>query len=276
MDYGRLVQQAIDELQRSPIDLLGIGDAEGEGRYLQVSRASYVRTVRDVDGLLGEPRAPRRILEIGSFLGPVSVSFRQLGYGVDALDIPEFHRNERLAAHYARHGIPFAGLNLRLAPLPYAAASFDAVIFCEVMEHWNFNPLPVLAEVNRVLRPGGHVYIGMPNQAGLVNRLKLLLGRSIHNPVDDFFRQLDRRDNMVVGLHWREYTMDEAVDLLRRTGFDLALQYYFIEPAPDAGPLRRLARAVAFSYAPFRPSLVVAGRKTAEPPHDFWRTEANA
>lgn len=275
MDYARLVQEAIDEHRASPIDLLGIGDAAGEISYLDVSRPSYVRTVRDVDGLFGESRTDRRVLEIGAFLGPVSVSLRRLGYRVDALDIPEFHASERLGALYARHGIPFAGLNLRQAPLPYEPASFDAVIFCEVMEHWNFNPLPVLQEVNRVLKPGGYVYIGMPNQAGIANRLRLLLGRSVHNPVGDFFKQLDRNDNMIVGLHWREYTQDEAVELVERMGFETAAAYYFIEEVrADASLLRKVLRSLVFSYPPFRPSQVVIGRKLSQPAHDFRQTDA--
>jgi SAM-dependent methyltransferase len=277
MDYARLVQEAIDEHRVSPVDLLGIGDAAGEYAYLDVSRPSYVRTVQDVDGLFPAGRVGRNILEIGSFLGPVSVVLRKLGYGVSALDIPEFHASERLRALYARHAIPFAGLNLRQAALPYDAGSFDAVIFCEVMEHWNFNPLPVLQEVNRVLKTGGYVYIGMPNQAGIVNRLKLMFGRSIHNPVGDFFKQLDRGSNMIVGLHWREYTQQEAVDLIEGMGFETAAKYFFVEEVrADAGLLRRLARAAVFSYPPFRPSQVVIGRKLAASAREFWRTEANA
>ena len=277
MDYARLVQDAIDEHRASPVDLLGIGDAAGENAYLNLARESYVRTVRDVDSLFRPGGEGRNILEIGSFLGPVSVALRKIGYGVSALDIPEFQASERLRALYARHDIPFAGLNLRLAPLPYAPASFDAVIFCEVMEHWNFNPLPVLQEVNRVLKTGGYVYIGMPNQAGIANRMKLLLGSSIHNPVGDFFKQLDRRSNMIVGLHWREYTQQEAVDLIEGMGFETTAKYFFVEAVRvDAGLLRRFARAAVFAYPAFRPSQVVIGRKVATPARAFWRTEANA
>ncbi len=277
MDYARLVQEAIDEHRAAPVDLLGIGDAAGEIAYLTVSRPSYVRTVRDVDSLFGAGRESRHVLEIGSFLGPVSVALKSAGYQVAALDIPEFHACERLRVLYARRGIPFTGVNLRRSPLPYETESFDAVIFCEVMEHWNFNPLPVLQEVNRVLKTGGYVYIGMPNQAGIVNRVKLLLGRSIHNPVGDFFKQLDRKDNMIVGLHWREYTQAEAVQLVERMGFETAAKYYFIEEVrADARALRKLMRALVFAYPPFRPSQVIIGRKIAQPAHDFWRTEANA
>jgi len=277
MDYARLVQEAIDEHRAAPVDLLGIGDAAGEYAYLNDARQSYVRTVRDVDGLFPGTREGMRILEIGAFLGPVSVALSRMGFRVCALDIPEFHASERLRSLYARHAIAFIGLNLRQAPLPYETESLDAVILCEVMEHWNFNPLPVLQEINRVLKSGGYVYIGMPNQAALINRLKLLLGGSVHNPVEDFFRQLDRQDNMIVGLHWREYTQKETVALVEKTGFEIVAKYFFAEPArADAGALRNILRAVAFAYPPFRPSQVVIGRKAAACAHDFWRTEANA
>jgi SAM-dependent methyltransferase len=275
MDYARLVQEAIEEHRASPVDLLGIGDAAGETAYLNLARDSYIRTVQDVDGLFLAGRDGRRILEIGAFLGPVSVALRKLGYSVCALDIPEFHASERLRALYARHAIPFAGLNLRQAALPYEAESFDAVVFCEVMEHWNFNPLPVLQEVNRVLKTGGYIYIGMPNQAGIANRVKLLLGRSVHNPVDDFFKQLDRASNMIVGLHWREYTQEEALQLIGRMGFEAARAYYYIEPVrEDASLLRRLLRSLVFAYPPFRPSQVVIGRKIAAAAHHFRQTDA--
>ncbi len=275
MDYARLVQEAIDEHRVSPVDLLGIGDAEGEYAYLKLARESYVRTVRDVDSLFRAGRDGRNILEIGSFLGPVSVALRKLGYGVSALDIPEFQASERLRALYARHGIPFDGLNLRQAALPYEAQSFDAVVFCEVMEHWNFNPLPVLQEVNRVLKTGGYVYIGMPNQANIANRVSLLLGHSVHNPVGDFFKQLDRGSNMIVGLHWREYTQEEALQLLERMGFETADAYFYIEPVRhDASLLRKLLRGLVFAYPPFRPSQVVIGRKIAAAAHDFRQTDA--
>lgn len=275
MDYARLVQEAIDEHRAAPVDLLGIGDAAGELAYLNLARDSYVRTVRDVDALFRDGRQERRILEIGAFLGPVSVALRKLGYAVSALDIPEFEASASLRALYARHDIPFAGLNLRQAALPYAAGAFDAVLFCEVMEHWNFNPLPVLQEVNRVLETGGYVYIGMPNQAAIANRIKLLFGRSVHNPVDDFFKQLDRRSNMIVGLHWREYTQAEALALLGRMGFEAAAAYFYIEPVrQDASLLRKLLRSLVFSYPPFRPTQVVIGRKIAAAAHDFRQTDA--
>jgi SAM-dependent methyltransferase len=277
MNYEKLVEDVIGEYKVSPIDMLGIGDAEGECTYLNNLRDSYVRTIRDVDNLFERDRSRISILEVGSFLGVVSVSLKRLGFNVSALDIPEFHKSPALRALYERNGIPYAGLNLRRSKLPQDSDSLDAVVICEVIEHFNFNPLPVLQEINRVLKVGGYVYIGMPNQASLQKRINFLLGRSIHNSVDDFFKQLDRKDNMIVGLHWREYTMGETVELIRKMGFEAVKKYYF-QPAAERKPglLQALWRKMAEYHPSFRTFQVVVGRKVSTPSHDFWLTEANS
>ena len=277
MNYDKIVTDVIEGYKVSPIDMLGIGDASGEYTYLNSSKDSYVRTVRDVDNMFKGDRSCRNILEIGSFLGVVSISLKKLGFNVCALDIPEFYKSSTLKSLYERNGIPFTGLNLRNSKLPQESNSLDAVVICEVIEHLNFNPLSVLQEINRVLKDDGNIYIGMPNQASLGRRIKLLFGRSIHNPVEDFFKQLDRNDNMIVGLHWREYTLNETIELIQKMGFDIVGKYYF-QPAEQykSNILKAILRKMAFSYPPFRIFQVVIGKKVSIPTYDFWLTDANS
>ena len=277
MNYTRIVQDVIEEHKAAPVDLLGIGNAADEYAYLNDHLGSYARTVRDIDNLFNGDRAGRNILEIGSFLGTASVSLKKMGYRMHALDIPEYHQSAALKSLYERNGIPFEGSNLRRAKLPYESNSLDAVIICEVMEHLNFNPLPVLKEINRVLKNGGYVYIAMPNQAYIGNRLKLILGKSIHNPIRHFFLQLDRKFNVIVGLHWREYTLTETVEMVEKMGFSAVRQYYPLEPGCAVkGRLKASLKKLAYLYPPFRPAQVVIGQKVASPDYDFWLTEANS
>jgi SAM-dependent methyltransferase len=278
MNYNRIVQEVIEENKNFPIDLLGIGDAKGEYDYLNGLKDTYIRTVRDIDKLYNNDRGSKNILEIGSFLGPVSISLKRIGYNVSALDIPEFYKSSSLRSLYDKNEIPFIGLNLKHSKLPYESNSFDVVIICEVIEHLNFNPLPIIKEINRVLKIGGYIYISMPNQSTIRNRKNLLLGRSIHNPIDDFFKQLDRNENMIVGLHWREYTLTETIYMLEKMGFETIIKYFFKakENLRGNGFVRTILNEIVYSYPPFRPFQVVIAKKIIDPNYDFWITEANS
>jgi SAM-dependent methyltransferase len=276
MNYEAIVQEVIDLHAAHPVDILGNGNGASESLYLAQHRDSYVRTIRDIDGLFrSHPGPGRRILEIGSYLGPVCLSLKRMGYEASALDLPEFHASAPLRMLYERAGVPYAGVNLRTGSLPYPADSFDAVVICEVIEHLNFNPLPLLRDINRVLRHGGYLYIGMPNLARLSNRLQLLLGGSIGHRIEEYFQQLDRRCNMIVGLHWREYTIADTRELIGRMGFDAVQSYFFAERHGRTGAIRAVVRRLAYLYGPFRPFQVVIGRKRDVPVCDFWRTNAS-
>ena len=266
-EHEQLLDSVIRELLDDPVDLLSIGDGAGESAYLDHSRRSYLRTVRDVVRLAEElpvERSQIRILEIGAYLGVVSCTLACLGFAVTAIDLPEFMGNERLVARYRRYNVDTFAANLRDYALPAPTAAFTVVIMCETLEHLNFNPLPVLTEVNRVLSAEGYLYLSLPNQASLVNRAKLVSGRSIHNPVGDFAAQLSDEDNMIVGIHWREYTGSELQELVLSSGFSI-LSHDFYTTHQASLPARILYRF----FPRLRGNQTLIARKSAESPAGF-------
>lgn len=274
-DVHRLVSDIIERYRRDPVDMLGLGDGDGEFRYLSGLAESYARTVEDVHRLFEGKKPSARILEIGAYLGVTSLALQALGYEVSACEHPAYHASPRLSAVYAKAGIPFRAADLSAAQLPFDDDAFDAVIICEVIEHLNFNPLPVLLEINRVIRPGGCIYVGMPNHASLANRLKALRGKSIHNPVSDLLNQLDSRKNMQVGLHWREYTAQETCQMLEITGFERVLVKHDVPAAYFGGnPVKAAIKRAIFSMQTLRPMQVVIGRKQSRPEFPYWRRAA--
>lgn len=53
--------------------------------------------------------------------------------------------------------------------MPFAPATFDAVVLADVLCHGAVDPPTALAEVRRVLRPGGRIVINMPAYAWLMS-----------------------------------------------------------------------------------------------------------
>lgn len=98
-------------------------------------------------------------------------------------------------------------------PYPFPAGSFDLVYFCETLEHLVVNPLRVFRELRRLLRPGGHLVVTLPNAVRLVNVAAMLAGRN--------FFDLYWTGNGIHGRHNREYTLAELRTLLERDGFEI-------------------------------------------------------
>jgi SAM-dependent methyltransferase len=61
------------------------------------------------------------------------------------------------------------------ASLPFDDSSLDAVVSFEVLEHL-FSPADAVAEIHRVLRPGGYFIGSVPNAAFLTNRVLMAIG----------------------------------------------------------------------------------------------------
>jgi 2-polyprenyl-3-methyl-5-hydroxy-6-metoxy-1,4-benzoquinol methylase len=226
-EVEKLINEIILDYRVSPINLLDINRTDAEYDYLIRHRNEYIRTVYDVMNW-AESRefSSINVLEIGTFLGVVSVALSKLGFKVAATDIQEFMLNQKLQEKFSSSGVAYAACNLREYELPFSNELFDVVIMCEVLEHLNFNPLPVIKEINRVMTTHGLFYVALPNLARGMNRRKLLRGDSIHNPIKDYFAQLDPTDNMIIGLHWREYTAAELKELLEQMDFKVIRQLY--------------------------------------------------
>jgi len=249
-EMASLVNEVINGYKTSPVDLLSINDAEGELLYLQSLKYTYTRTISDI---LNHSRLSQKVkvLEIGTFLGLVSICLSKLGYDVYATDIPEFISNKNLQMKFHTFNVRFSASNLNSYSLPYADEMFDIIVMCEVLEHLNFNPLPVIKEINRVSKSGCLLYLSLPNIASWGNRIRLLKGKSIHDPIEYYFKQLDPNDNMIVGLHWREYTIGEVKQMLEPLGFAVSKQYYFsiIDLSSILRP-RNLLKKLVFGLLP--------------------------
>jgi SAM-dependent methyltransferase len=116
----------------------------------------------------------KRVLDLGCRSGALTRHFLE-GNSVVGLDV-DAAALEKAAAL----GIEPVQANVE-DPLPFADASFDAVVAGELFEHLRF-PDSLVAEIGRVLRPGGTLVGSVPNAFRFQSRLRFLRGRP---PEDD-------------------------------------------------------------------------------------------
>ena len=113
----------------------------------------------------------KRILDLGCRSGALTRAYAA-GNEVIGLDVDRGALEEA-----AELGIETVWADAE-EPLPFGDASFEVVVAAELLEHLR-EPDRVVAEVARVLRPGGTFAGSVPNSYRLKNRLRVLAGRPL-------------------------------------------------------------------------------------------------
>jgi methionine biosynthesis protein MetW len=132
--------------------------------------ASMQVKIRKVLGMFGRMEGCR-ILDVGCGDGFIT---RRIGESTGArMSGVDISANALKAAKKA--GIDARHANLDRDRLPFTDGYFDAVFCGDVVEHV-FDTERLLAEVRRVLKPGGFVVMSVPNIAAWYNRIIMLFG----------------------------------------------------------------------------------------------------
>jgi len=197
------------------------------------------------------------VLEVGPFYSYTPFMFRKnaRSYRVLEGDDPAAYPLKPL---YEKHDVKadFEDLFELFGPkhgaphrLNYPDASFDTLLCWETMEHFNFNPVKFARELHRVTRPGGRVFITVPNRASFQSLAALLVGRGEASHIDAFFQYEDYVSNgkkAFYGFHWHEYTVNELRFLFARAGFQVARCGTIVafQEHSHTSTLRRWARCV--------------------------------
>ncbi|MDX6528172.1 MAG: hypothetical protein QOH41_462 [Blastocatellia bacterium] len=111
-----------------------------------------------------------RILDIGAGRGELLRAAVEDGW--EAVGIEP-------SAEFARYATEYSGAKViakRIEDSTFESASFDVVVLGAVLEHL-YNPDEIIREIARILRPGGVLFVDVPNEAGLYFRLGNLYER---------------------------------------------------------------------------------------------------
>src|SRR5262245_24562854 len=196
--------------------------------------------IRATLGLLPTANRDSRLLELGALPFLTTLSLERVWPGTISVasypDTGEARQAQRLVdvTGGPDRRYELETFNVETDEFPYPDASFDVVLFCELIEHLALNPVRALAEIHRVLKPGGIVVITTPNALSLERLDTYLRGGS---PAVDRYMPL-----LGYGArHNREWNAEELRELLEATGF--VIETPQVRDVGEHDRLTRLRRA---------------------------------
>lgn len=193
----------------------------------------------------------RELLDVGSAYLHISSLASMMGYRVKTLDLKEFTETPWLKRRALEYGIDSRQCDLSKEKIPWPDNFFDVIVFSETLEHFNFNAVPVIQEIYRVLKSGGNLVLTTPNLFRLGNKIRFLFNRHIYISLQE-----------PPGGHWREYSALELEMLMKLTGFkNFKVSYFNYDIPTDSYLSRMVKKFMTFVSPSLAGNLLVEVRK---------------
>ncbi len=145
---------------------------------------------------------------------------------------------------------------------PYCDGHFSTVLCCELIEHLPSDPMHMMMEINRILKPGGHLVLTTPNIVSLRALSGILQG--FHPMLFPAYIR-PRESGEVEARHAREYTPNEMARFFSDAGFEVALLETgpFLEvPKPEQAWVEHLLERYILLQDHRGDGIYIVGRKT--------------
>jgi len=192
-----------------------LSEDPNEQSYFATHIRRYVTTLQ----ILPPGNASMRLLELGAAFHHVTPALQQCkGYGeVRCSDIwsGDAQETRQISSRAGNQTFSFVvdNFDVQRQPWPYADATFDAVLCCEMLEHLHTDPMGLFAEISRILKPDGTLLLTTPNLASAHAVEETMRGGSPYGygKFEVGGKPTDR--------HNREYTASEVERLATAAGF---------------------------------------------------------
>lgn len=132
--------------------------------------------------------------------------------GHKSIETQRVHYMDWATQQLTSHELEYYHFSVESEPFPFCDAAFDVVLFCEIIEHLQVDPIAVIREIKRILRHGGTLILTTPNVSRLENVARMVAGVNIYDPYSGYGPY---------GRHNREYNKHELYLLLTYCGFEI-------------------------------------------------------
>jgi SAM-dependent methyltransferase len=213
--------------------LHSLRNADGSATFSYEYHLKHKKRFEETDRLLRTLEGTSAV-EVGA-TDFFQILLKQLGYDdiwgtvfSDNADLKFYKR--QIAAANDRVISNTISIDIERELFPVGGGHFDLILFCEVLEHLDIDPMFSFVEFNRILKDGGKILLTTPNCCSARNTWKILKGYRPH-----FFMQYERSRSPY--RHNFEHDVHSVSRLLGGAGFRidyLSTMDVFEEPVPEA------------------------------------------
>lgn len=179
--------------------------------YLDAYRAAEFTYWRHLPEWLYELKGKKinNVLDVGCAYGTLSIFAKKvLNSNIYCTDFTDRYLSKQLIKKY---NFNFAINNIEKDPFPWNI-KFDLVILTEVIEHFNFNPVPTLKKIASQLRKGGYLFLSTPDAKEW--------GKAKYYQNIKDIPELNFEDALIDD-HVYQYELDELESVLKASGFSI-------------------------------------------------------
>jgi len=166
---------------------------------------NYSLLLQKLDKKLGRKG---KLLDVGSGRGELLYVAQKMGWAAEGVETSTEFTNYSISKYNV------AVRNCSLESAEFSSEKFDVVTLGAVIEHL-YHPEVILKEINRILKPGGILWIDAPNES------------SLYNIVGNLYFKMQSRD-WVTHLsptfppyHVQGFTLNSMKTLLANTGYEI-------------------------------------------------------
>ena len=116
------------------------------------------------NGSISTRHATEDVLDVGVGRGETLMAAKEMGWKVEGVEPSE---------SFAKYAADRTGAHIWRGPIEQMSipdSEFDVVILAAVLEHL-YNPNEIMAKISKVLKPGGLLFLDVPNEMGLFFRV---------------------------------------------------------------------------------------------------------
>lgn len=226
--------------------------------YMDSSGDSYISISNTVRKYL---KQGARLLDFGSGPCDKTAVIQALGYRCSAYDdlSDDWHTSGSNREKITQFALK-AGIDFRLAcedTFPFDAESFDMVMAHHVLEHLHDSPRDLLNDLVELIKPGGYLFITVPNAANIRKRMAVMFGRTNLPSFGTYYWYPG---------HWRGHVREYVKDDLQKLAGYLALNVEELRSCHHmltklAPGVRSIYVLVCRIFPGWRDSWLLVGRK---------------